>query len=430
MPTTPDLGLIHTLLYVEDNPANLKLVEQIIARHPDIRLLTAVNGNSGIEIARVSQPEVILMDINLPDISGFKALKILRSDPATAHIPVIALTANAMPVNIESGLEAGFFRYITKPVKINEFMEALDVALEFAGDKSAKSKSGAAVMVQPITPAGASGIMTKSPISEQQQYIEVLANEVTGWTDVHNHLARAIKQNSFALFYQEIINLNAEASQTAGYEIFVRMIEEEQGLLAPGTFIPLLEHFNMMASLDIWVLRALERFYRDNPQVRGPFFSVNISQQSLVDSGFRNAIREIVQTGTIPGAALCFEIDHFDAVTCSREAEDFAGETKRLGCRVAVDHFGREKITFDVLKQLRCDYVKIDGSLVFNLEKNSLAQGNIRAITRVCSTVGVLTVAQLVETRQTCVKIQELGVNYAQGYLFSKPKPLTGLGAN
>ncbi|HEX7454533.1 MAG TPA: ATP-binding protein, partial [Gallionella sp.] len=122
----------HTLLYVEDNLANLKLVEQIIARHPDIRLLTALNGNSGIEIARVSQPDVILMDINLPDISGFKALQILRADPATAHIIAIAVSANAMPLNIESGLEAGFFRYLTKPIKVNEFMEAMDIAMEFA----------------------------------------------------------------------------------------------------------------------------------------------------------------------------------------------------------------------------------------------------------------------------------------------------------
>lgn len=267
-------------------------------------------------------------------------------------------------------------------------------------------------------------------MSKQQQYIELLANEVVGWTDARNQLVRAIEQNSFALFYQEIVNLKAEAFQTAGYEIFVRMIEEEQGLISPGAFIPLLEHFNMMAALDIWALRALERFYRDNPQVRGPFFSVNVSQQSLADSGFRDAIREIVQTGTIPGAALCFEIDHFDAITYSRDAEDFASETKRLGCRVAVDHFGRTKITFDVLKQLKCDYVKIDGSLVINLEKNSLAQGSIKAITRVCSTVGVLTVAQFVETRKTCRKLQEFGLNYAQGHLFSKPKPLTELGAS
>ena len=140
MPTTADLGPIHTLLYIEDNRADLKLVEQIIARHPNIRMLTAVNGNSGIEIARESEPDVILMDINLSDISGFKALKLLRSNPTTAHIPVIALSANAMPLNIESGLEEGFFRYLTKPIKLNEFMDALDVTLEFAGKQSTKSK--------------------------------------------------------------------------------------------------------------------------------------------------------------------------------------------------------------------------------------------------------------------------------------------------
>jgi CheY-like chemotaxis protein len=122
----------HKLLYVEDNPANLKLVEQIIARHPDISLLTAVNGNSGVEIARASLPDVILMDINLPDIDGFEALQILRADPTTAHIPIIALSANAMPREIERGQQAGFFRYITKPIKVDEFMQALDVALEYA----------------------------------------------------------------------------------------------------------------------------------------------------------------------------------------------------------------------------------------------------------------------------------------------------------
>jgi CheY-like chemotaxis protein len=130
---------VRTLLYIEDNWADLTLVEQIIARHPNLRLLTAINANSGIEIARDAQPEVILMDINLPDMSGFKALKLLRSDRATAYIPVIALSANAMPFNIESGLEAGFVRYITKPIKVDEFMEALGVALEFAGKQSAMS---------------------------------------------------------------------------------------------------------------------------------------------------------------------------------------------------------------------------------------------------------------------------------------------------
>jgi CheY-like chemotaxis protein len=120
------------MLYVEDNPANMKLVEQIIARHPEMRLLTAVNGKSGIEIAHESRPDVILMDINLPGINGFEAMKILHSDPETAHIPVIAISANAMPRDIERGIEAGFFRYITKPIKVDEFMAALDMAREYA----------------------------------------------------------------------------------------------------------------------------------------------------------------------------------------------------------------------------------------------------------------------------------------------------------
>jgi PAS domain S-box-containing protein len=130
-----------TLLYVEDNPANLALVEQLIARRSDLKLLTAVDGHLGIQLARSHRPDVILMDINLPGISGFGALKILHEDPATAHIPVMALSANAVPRDIEKGLEAGFFRYLTKPIKVLEFMDALDVALHHAADNRLAGKS-------------------------------------------------------------------------------------------------------------------------------------------------------------------------------------------------------------------------------------------------------------------------------------------------
>ncbi|MBU1263453.1 MAG: PAS domain S-box protein [Gammaproteobacteria bacterium] len=127
---------LRTLLYVEDNPANLMLVEQIIEGHPQVRMLSARDATLGIALARAHQPEVILMDINLPGLSGIQALKILREDPATAHIPVLAISANAMPRDIQKGLEAGFFRYLTKPIKVSEFMNALDMALERADTES------------------------------------------------------------------------------------------------------------------------------------------------------------------------------------------------------------------------------------------------------------------------------------------------------
>jgi PAS domain S-box-containing protein len=128
LPTLAGSGQ-RTLLYVEDNPANLMLVARLVARRPDLRLLTAIDGIRGIEIARAARPDVILMDINLPGISGFDAMKILAVDPATAQIPVIALSANAMPHDIARGLVAGFFRYLTKPIRVVEFMGTLDEAL-------------------------------------------------------------------------------------------------------------------------------------------------------------------------------------------------------------------------------------------------------------------------------------------------------------
>jgi PAS domain S-box-containing protein len=132
LPATPGAANSRTLLYVEDNPANLMLVEDLIARRPDIRMLSAQDGLTGIEIAHASRPGVILMDINLPGISGIEALHILLADPATAHIPVVALSANAMPRDIERGLAAGFFRYLTKPIKVGEFMLAIDAAFTHA----------------------------------------------------------------------------------------------------------------------------------------------------------------------------------------------------------------------------------------------------------------------------------------------------------
>jgi CheY-like chemotaxis protein len=141
---------VRTLLYVEDNPANMKLVEQLVARRTNLRLLTAVNGVLGIELARKYQPTLILMDINLPGISGVEAMKRLHQDPTTAHIPVVALSAHASARDIQKGLDLGFFRYLTKPIKLKEFMDMLDAVLRTqASDETGISCSPGSVSVLP-----------------------------------------------------------------------------------------------------------------------------------------------------------------------------------------------------------------------------------------------------------------------------------------
>jgi signal transduction histidine kinase/CheY-like chemotaxis protein len=128
-PVTRSPEASRLLLYVEDNPANLKLVEEIVRFRPELHLLSAPDGHIGLALAKAHLPDIVLMDLNLPCVSGTDALKELHSDPRTAAIPVIALTANAMPRDVERGLASGFFRYLTKPINIDEFNQAIDATL-------------------------------------------------------------------------------------------------------------------------------------------------------------------------------------------------------------------------------------------------------------------------------------------------------------
>jgi CheY-like chemotaxis protein len=121
-----------TVLHIEDNPANLELVAQLVAQRPQHRLLSASHGALGLEIARAHVPSVIFIDINLPGMSGTQVLQALQVDPLTAHIPVVALSASAMPHEVQAGLQAGFFRYVTQPIGFHEFLNSLDEALLFS----------------------------------------------------------------------------------------------------------------------------------------------------------------------------------------------------------------------------------------------------------------------------------------------------------
>ncbi|MDP1530227.1 MAG: ATP-binding protein [Rhodoferax sp.] len=125
-----------TVLYIEDNPDNIALMSQLLAARPNLRLVGASDAMRGMAMARGLAPDVVVMDINLPDINGFEVLQLLQSDPVTRHIPVLALSANAMPHDLEKGLAAGFYRYVTKPIKVADFLHALDEGLALAGKRA------------------------------------------------------------------------------------------------------------------------------------------------------------------------------------------------------------------------------------------------------------------------------------------------------
>ncbi len=129
-----------TVLQVEDNEANATVVKMLIGRRSDLALLTAVSGSQGIEMAIAHQPDVILLDISLPDMSGYEALAALRANPLLSGVPVIALSSYAYRNQIQEGLEAGFFRYLTKPYKLDELMRTIDLALGIVSAASATAQ--------------------------------------------------------------------------------------------------------------------------------------------------------------------------------------------------------------------------------------------------------------------------------------------------
>jgi CheY-like chemotaxis protein len=119
----------HTMLYVEDNAANLRLVDAIVRKLSDAHLLSAIDGESGVELAKRHLPDVILLDIHLPKMDGYAVLEALRADSATRRIPVIALSADAMPADVERARRAGFSDYITKPIEVPELIRVLERVL-------------------------------------------------------------------------------------------------------------------------------------------------------------------------------------------------------------------------------------------------------------------------------------------------------------
>lgn len=121
-----EIGHSHQILYVEDNPSNLKLLQKMLATRPNLELLTAINGTQGLQVAGQRLPELILLDLNLPDMDGFEVLRRLRNDADTRHIPVVAVTANALPGDIERGIQAGFADYLTKPIEMISFLTTIE----------------------------------------------------------------------------------------------------------------------------------------------------------------------------------------------------------------------------------------------------------------------------------------------------------------
>ncbi len=247
---------------------------------------------------------------------------------------------------------------------------------------------------------------------------------LTGWEHPAARLREALDYDHFRLYVQPI-HVLAPPRGAALAGVLVRLSEEETRMLPPGDFLPAFEHYGMMAELDRWVLRnALRRLEQGGGVAK---LSLNLSAQAIEEPGFVPFLAmQLRMTGVDP-STLVFELDENDALDRRLACERFASDVKKLGCGVLLDGFARRSVSFEPLKALLADYVKVDGTLIRPLLTSGAAQAKLKAIVRVGQVTGVKVIAECVEEEEVMAKLAEMGVEFMQGFGVAKPQPIDRL---
>jgi EAL domain-containing protein (putative c-di-GMP-specific phosphodiesterase class I)/PAS domain-containing protein len=261
-------------------------------------------------------------------------------------------------------------------------------------------------------------------------YLSSLTEELTGWGNPRERIRQAIQSDGFDLYVQDIVALRADTASKLMQELLIRMRDEEQNLVPPGTFLPIAERFGMMPDIDRFVVRkaiaaraAAARLSADAADF--PLLCINLARASIEDRSFPEFVVRALEQNRISGQALCFEIADSDAIACLPEASRFAHELKPLGCRFTLDGFGRSGIGFDHVKSLPLDFLKIDGSIILQIVRVPEALAKVRAIQRVCKVIGIRTIAEMVESEDSRERLRAVEVDYAQGFGIAKPRPFS-----
>lgn len=240
-------------------------------------------------------------------------------------------------------------------------------------------------------------------------------------------LAQALTENRFRLYCQLIVPANGETQKGVHYEVLLRMMDEHGQMVPPGAFLPAAERYNLMPTIDRWVVRETFSIYQKyaahNSNLQYDKCSINLSGASLNDDQFLPFLHEQIDRWKIPSEVLCFEITETVAIANLAKALYFIKELKKRGCHFALDDFGSGLSSFAYLKNLPVDYLKIDGNFIVDIVDDPIDFAMVRSINEIGHVMGISTIAEYVESEDIIAKIGEIGVDYLQGYAISKPTP-------
>jgi EAL domain-containing protein (putative c-di-GMP-specific phosphodiesterase class I) len=237
----------------------------------------------------------------------------------------------------------------------------------------------------------------------------------------------AIQEGDFRLYCQLISALPIASGETAHYEILIRLLEEEGSMIPPGGFFPMAEKSGLMPYLDRWVVQHVLEWAVDQNNFshdRDSLFFINVAAATIGDPEFPEFLQNTLSELGIPGSTLCFEVTDTDLLLRGGSVAEFIRRVRALGCRVALCGFGRSAALFDHIRGFQVDFFKIDGSTILNMLSNPDDLAKVVSIDRVAKKIGVKTIAELVERDEIVDKLGEIGIDFAQGFGISHPRPL------
>jgi len=241
-------------------------------------------------------------------------------------------------------------------------------------------------------------------------------------------LTQALDKKMFKLYVQPIKSLQHESS-IAHYEVLVRLEDVDGKIISPMAFIPPAERYGMMQALDRWIIEEVFKEYTKLHEKSGKLFSfsINLSGNSLNDNTLSEFIQKMFERYHVPFQSICFEVTETAAVSNLTTALKFLKTMRKLGCKFSLDDFGSGLSSFSYLQNLPVDYLKVDGAFVRDIDVNMVNRAMVKSINEISHVMGMKTICEFVENEEVERVLKEMNVDFAQGYFYAKPKPISSL---
>jgi len=243
-----------------------------------------------------------------------------------------------------------------------------------------------------------------------------------------SRIAQGIEESRFDLYYQRIVPLQRRHAADAHCEVLLRLRDEQGAMVSPAAFLPAAERYSLAPRIDRWVIAELFSYlgtlYGGAERPGLPCYAVNLSGLSLSEPSLLDYVMGEFERTRTPYRMVCFEITETAAITHFRPMLRFVENLRELGCRFALDDFGRGLSSLAYLKSLPLDYLKIDGGFVRNMLRDPYDSAIVEAVCRMSRQMSIRTIAEFVEDRETFERLARIGVDYGQGYGIHHPEPL------